>query len=201
MLPTRTLNTVLLVVAGIGMVAAGLARSTPVAGQDDADADVQAKIAAAVSAAPASIATDAAVYDAELDAAGEFVVLREGDNGWTCFPDAPGTPGNDPQCLDQTWLDWLLAYIAGEEPNVTAPGFAYMLQGGSDPSNTDPFATEPAAGEDWVTSPAHIMLIVPEELDQSAFSTDHESGLPYVMYAGTPYEHLMIPVAAGDHEG
>jgi len=27
-------------------------------------------------------------------------------------------------------------------------GFAYTLQGGSDASNTDPFATEPAAGEE-----------------------------------------------------
>ena len=28
-----------------------------------------------------------------------------------------------------------------------------MLQGGSEPSNTDPLATEPAAGEKWMTSP------------------------------------------------
>ena len=49
------------------------------------------------------------------------------------------------------WLDWLYAFVAGEEPTVTVPGLAYMLQGGSDASNTDPFATEPAAGEEWVS--------------------------------------------------
>jgi hypothetical protein len=38
------------------------------------------------------------------------------------------------------------------------------------------------------------MLIVPGKLDKSLFSTDHHSGEPWVMYAGTPYEHVMIPV-------
>jgi hypothetical protein len=102
--------------------------------------------------------------------------------------------------LDQTWLDWLYAFFAGEEPNVTVPGLAYMLQGGSDPSNTDPLATEPAAGEEWVSSPPHVMLLLPEELDQTVFSTDHDSGEPYVMWAGTPYEHIMMPVAEDEHE-
>ena len=75
-----------------------------------------------------------------------------------------------------------------------------MLQGGSDASNTDLFATEPAAGEAGVTSPPHIMLLLPVDLDQSAFSTDHASDAPYIMWAGTPYEHIMMPVAEGEHE-
>ena len=74
-------------------------------------------------------------------------MLREGSNGWYCSPDALETPGPDPWCYDQTWLDWVYAWLAGEEPNTTVPGLAYKLQGSSDPSNTDPFATEPAAGE------------------------------------------------------
>jgi hypothetical protein len=102
--------------------------------------------------------------------------------------------------LDQTWLDWLYAFFAGDEPNVTVPGLAYMLQGGSDPSNTDPLATEPAAGEEWVSSPPHVMLLLPEELEQTVFSTDHDSGEPYIMWAGTPYEHIMMPVAEGEHD-
>ena len=90
--------------------------------------------------------------------------------------------------------------FAGEEPNTTVPGIAYMLQGSTDASNTDPFATEPAAGEEWVVSPPHIMIILPEELDQSVFSTDHASGGAFIMFAGTPYEHIMMPVAAGEHK-
>jgi hypothetical protein len=177
-------------------VAFGLARSAPVASQDDPD--TEAKIENAMSAAPSGISDNATILEYEMDDAGEFVVLREGSNDWYCFPDTPGGPVDDPTCYDATWLEWLYAFFAGEEPKVTVPGIAYMLQGGSDASNTDPFATEPAAGEDWVISPPHIMLLLPEDLDQTVFSTDHDSGGPFVMWAGTPYEHIMMPVAAGE---
>jgi hypothetical protein len=197
MLLKRTVKATLLLALVAGMVAFGLARSEPVAGQQDAD--VAAKIENAMSAAPSAIADNATILDNELDDEGKFVVLREGGTGWYCFPDVPATPGNDPMCADQTWLDWNYAFVAGEEPNTTVPGFAYMLQGGSDASNTDPFATEPAEGEEWVTSPPHVMLLMPGELDQTAFSTDHASDGPYIMWAGTPYEHIMMPVAEGEN--
>jgi hypothetical protein len=77
---------------------------------------------------------------------------------------------------------------------------AYMLQGGSDASNTDPFATEPAPGDAWMASPPHVMILLPEAIDQTVFTTDHANGGPWVMWAGTPYEHLMVPVAEGEHE-
>ena len=193
MLLKSTRNVALLVAVMIGSVALGLARSAPVASQDDAD--VAAKIENAMSAAPSPVSANATILDNAMDDAGAFIVLREGSNDWSCFPDFPASPGNDPQCLDQTWLDWLHAFFAGEEPNVTVPGFAYMLQGGSDPSNTDPLATEPAEGEEWVSSPPHVMLLLPGDLDQTVFSTDHDSGEPYIMWAGTPYEHIMMPVS------
>jgi hypothetical protein len=50
-------------------------------------------------------------------------------------------------------------------------GVAYVLQGGGDASNTDPFATEPAEGEAWINSPPHITLLMPEPLDHTAWST------------------------------
>lgn len=199
MLPKRTLTLALLLAAGIATAAIGLTGPAPAAGQDEAD--TAAKIESAMSAGPASVSADATILDNAFDDAGQFVVLREGSNGWYCFPDIPASPGNDPQCMDQTWLDWNYAFYAGEAPEVTAPGLEYMLQGGSDPSNTDPLATEPVPGEEWVTSPPHVMLLVPGELDPTVFSTDHESGLPYVMWAGTPYEHIMMPVADGEHAG
>ena len=192
-----SMRTMALLVVVTGTLAVGLARSTPVAGQ--ATPDAQAKIANAMSAGPASIAKDATILDNDLDATGKFVALREGSNDWFCFPDLPSTPGNDPQCLDQTWLDWNYAWMAGEAPEVTVPGLAYMLQGGSDPSNTDPLATVPAAGEDWVSTPPHIMITLPGKLDQSVFSTDPHNGGPWIMWARTPYEHLMVPVAAVKH--
>jgi hypothetical protein len=199
MLRQSTVKVALLLVVGIGTVGVGLTRSAPVASQDDAD--VQAKIENAMSAGPSAVSAEATILDNAFDDAGQFVVLREGSNGWFCFPDIPSSPGNDPQCMDQTWLDWNYAFYAGEEPAVTVPGLEYMLQGGSDPSNTDPLATEPAEGEEWVSTPPHIMLVLPGELDQSVFSTDHRSGQPYIMWAGTPYEHIMMPVAGGEPEG
>ena len=122
----------------------------------------------------------------------KFVVLRDGSNGWYCSPDALETPGPDPWCYDQTWLDWVYAFLAGEEPNIAVPGLAYKLQGSSDASNTNPFATEPAAGEEWMTTPPLVKIILPGELDQAAFSTDHHSGEPWIMWAGLP-RHLMMP--------
>jgi hypothetical protein len=128
-------------------------------------------------------------------------VLREGSNGWYCLPDALGTPGPDPWCFDQTWLDWAYAFTAQTEPKTTVPGLAYMLQGGSDASNNDPFATEPDAGNEWMNSPAHVMLLLPGDLVESGFSPDYESGGPWIMWAGTPYEHIMMPVADGERMG
>ena len=195
MLRKRTLKMTLLLVVGIATIAAGLAHSVPVAGQDDAD--TEAKIESAMSAAPSTVSANATILDTELDDAGEFVVLREGSNGWYCQADAPGTPGPDPLCFDETWLEWVYAFVAGEEPDTQVTGLAYMLQGGSEASNTDPFATEPAAGEEWMTSPPHVMLIMPGDLVESGFSPDFESGTPWIMYGGTPYEHIMMPVTEG----
>jgi len=159
---------------------------------------MEAKIASAMSAAPMAIAQNATILDFSAEGGAPFVELRQGSNGWTCLPDWPVSPGNDPVCNDRVWMQWQEAFMAGTEPDITAPGLAYMLQGGSDASNTDPYAMEPAPGEDWVNSPAHVMLLFPGKLDTSLFSTDPNSGGPYVMWAGTPYEHIMMPVEVGE---
>lgn len=185
---------VALIVGGLGVLVGGLMQAMPVAGQDDAD--TQAKIASALAAGPSSISAEATIYDNEVDAEGNFIVLREGSNTWSCFPDAPGTPDVDPQCLDATWMAWLHALVAGEEPDTQVLGLAYMLSGGSDASNTDPYAAEPEPGNEWIASPAHVMMILPGDIDQSVFTSDPLSGEPFIMCAGTPYEHLMMPVDA-----
>ena len=204
MLLKRMLTAALLLALMVGTIAVGLTRVDTVAGQDAASPaaaqDAAAKIANAVSAAPASIAEQATVLDNELDANGQFVVLRAGTSAWFCSPDAPGTPGNDPWCYDQTGLDWSYAFLAGEDPPTAVLGLSYMLQGGSDASNTDPFATAPAPGEDWVASPPHVMFLLPEPIDLTVFSADHEGAGPWVMWAGTPYEHIMMPVVDAEHE-
>jgi hypothetical protein len=159
---------------------------------------VEMQIANAKSAAPAAVANDATILGWPAEEGGEMVVLHEGSNKWTCIADWPASPGNDPACYDPIWMAWNDAYAAGEEPEVTKPGIAYMLQGGSDPSNTDPMALAPAEGEEWVTSLPHIMVLVPGGFDPTDFTTDHHSGEPYIMWEGTPYEHLMTPVLEGE---
>lgn len=196
MLRNRMLNGMLFVGLLLGLVAFGMARSEPIAGQDDAD--VEAKIASAMSAGLPTFTENATILDNELDEAGAFVVLREGSNGWFCSPDAPGTPGADPWCYDQAWLDWSYAFVANEAPETANVGFAYMLQGGSDASNTDPFATEPAEGDEWIATPPHTMLLMPEPIDQTVYATDQQAGGPWIMWAGTPYEHIMMPVAEAE---
>ena len=186
-------NLALVLTVAVGIATLGAAHADPAAGQDDAD--TEAKIASAISAAPTTVSGTATILDFAMDDAGKFTVLREGSNGWSCFPDDANTPDTDPMCLDATWLDWLYAIVNGDEPNTTVLGLSYMLQGGSTPSNTDPMATEPAAGEEWLRDPPHVMLLMPGELDPNVFSTDHHSGHPYIMWAGTPYEHIMMPMA------
>jgi hypothetical protein len=154
----------------------------------------EAKIHSAMSAAPTSIAKDAKIVDYPKEAGQSLIKRRQGTNGWTCFPDWQATPGKDPMCFDKMWMQWFDAISSATDPNIKQPGIAYMLQGGSDASNTDPFAMKPKEGEHWLSAPPHIMLIVPGKLDTALLSTDHHSGEPWVMYAGTPYEHVMVPV-------
>jgi len=152
------------------------------------------KMHGAMSAAPEALANEATLMDWPATEGGEPILLREGTNGWTCFPDIPDTPAEDPFCGDQATLAWFEAWMTRSEPNITSPGIGYMLQGGGSPSNSDPFATEPAPGEDWLKEPPHLMLFPTKGMDLSAFPTDPENGGPWVMWKGTPYEHLMVPV-------
>lgn len=182
----------------IGMTAASLLSTGPAAAQATPSPDDQAKIADAMSAGPDSISRDATILDWTMDDSGHFVVLRKGTNSWTCFPDVPSSPTDDPMCLDPTWMDWGAARANHTDPHTTVPGIAYMLQGATDASNTDPYATEPAPGDDWVVSPPHIMILLPEGIDHSVFTADYMAGGPSIMWPGTPYEHIMMPVKAGD---
>lgn len=162
----------------------------------DNSADVKAKIDDAMSAAPEFIAKDATILDNAMDANGKPVVLREGTNGWTCFPDDLTTPMDNPACYDEVWMKWIATWGAGDDPSltVTTPGFSYMLQGDDAASNKDPGAKEPTAGEMRMASGPHIMILLPHSVDISGLGTDEHSSR-WVMWAGTPYQHIMVAVA------
>lgn len=152
------------------------------------------KIQNAMSAAPRAVAKDATILDYPATAGGEMPVLRKGTNEWTCLPDDPSTPANDPMCLDKNATQWAQAWMTKKEPKLSAVGIGYMLQGGDSASNTDPFAKKPTPGESWMKEPPHIMVFPAGKLDSSVYSTNMHSGGPWIMWGGTPYEHLMVPV-------
>jgi hypothetical protein len=148
-----------------------------------------------MSAAPPAIASAATIMD--FDASGKLVELRAGTNGWLCLADdSPAAPGDSPDCVDQRWQQWFDAYEKQEVPNISGVGMAYMLQGSLTASNTDPFAETPPDGAEWIVDGPHVMVIVPDPAMLDAFPADHSTGGPYVMYKGTPYAHLMVPVTA-----
>lgn len=161
--------------------------------QEAVASEPQSREELAMSAAPAAIGSDATLMD--RDEAGELVMLREGTNGWLCVTDEnPRGPGEYPICLDGTWQSWFASYQAGEDPQIDEVGMSYMLQGGPAASNTDPMASGPPEGADWLMDGPHIMVIAPDPAMFASYPTDHRVGEPYVMWAGTPYAHLMVPV-------
>lgn len=175
------------------LLAAACQPIQPQAAQPSAQS-METKIQNAMSAAPPVVAKDATIIDSPATAGGESVVLRQGTNGWICYTDRPVSPGNDPQCYDKQWNLLNDAMMSGQPYTTTAPGIGYMLQGGSDESNTDPMATAPAPGDDWIATPPHIMILVPGGFDAADFATEPKQDEPYIMWDGTPYEHLMVPV-------
>jgi hypothetical protein len=149
-------------------------------------------VQSAESAAPASIAHNASI--ATMDAKGNMTVVRKGSNGWTCIPDSPATPGPDPMCMDGNAMKWADAWIHHKPPPPVV-GVMYMLEGGTDASNTDPYATQPTAQNDWIKTGPHIMVVGSKEvLAGYPAGGKPDTTAPYVMWAGTPYEHLMVPI-------
>lgn len=150
-------------------------------------------IESAMAAAPASVSRNAAIVQAQED--GSMTTLREGNNGWTCMPDNPATPGPDPMCMDRNAAAWAQAWMTRAAPPTETPGFMYMLAGGTDASNTDPYAEGPTEGNNWIETGPHVMVVGSEAILRGYPSGPNpDTSAPYVMWAGTPYAHLMIPV-------
>ena len=158
--------------------------------------DAKDPVASAESAAPASIAHNASIVTVGAD--GAMTTVRKGSNDWTCMPDSPATPGPDPMCFDKNAANWVAAWVGHKPPPPNTVGLMYMLEGGTDASNTDPYAKAPTGGSDWVKTGPHIMVVGSKDI-----LAGHPSGaapdtkVPYVMWAGTPYAHLMVPVRDG----
>ena len=150
----------------------------------------QAIIREALSAAPPEIAKTATVKDWDGN------VLKQGSSGYTCYPTPPimKKMGKEPMCLDKVWESWGEAWKNHKDFTAQGVGIAYMLEGDTGASNTDPFATTKTSGSDWVVSGPHTMMVVPDKSALDAIPTDPNNGGPWVMWKGTPYAHIMVPL-------
>jgi hypothetical protein len=129
------------------------------------------KIALAVSAGPAEITKNATIID--MTDMSSPKQLRAGMNGWACYAMV-----NQPMCLDKEWQKWAEAWMGKKQLQLSGPGVAYMLRGDTGASNTDPYATAPTADNQWVVSPAHVMLLYQDPKMLDAYPTDPKSGGP-----------------------
>ena len=144
-------------------------------------------IRSALAAAPANVAAHAAVMAPGAD--GKMIKLRDGTNGFTCFPDDKDHSGA--ACADAESMKWMEAYIShAAKPTNSAPGVMYMLAGGIDASATDPYA-KLVRGKGVVSGP-HWMLMWPASSKETGLPNTPKRTGTWIMWDGTPYAHLMI---------
>src|SRR5882724_3590126 len=85
----------------------------------------------AIAAGPRHV-TDAARIVGS-DAQGKMIVLREGDNGFTCIPGNPEVVGRPASCSNEAARQWSADLAAGKpSPANTVAGFIYMLAGATE---------------------------------------------------------------------
>ncbi|HVR24554.1 MAG TPA: hypothetical protein VMU26_14665 [Candidatus Polarisedimenticolia bacterium] len=172
-----------------GTLLNGAAQTTPSdhnasAGSDDS---TQVKIARAMSAGPTEVAKAARIVD--TDAQGKMVVLREGNNGFTCMPGNPKVVGEPPMCVDAASMQWFADAKAHKpKPTNTVPGITYMLAGASQRSDSDPNDTTSMP----IDVGPHWMIMWPFDPKTTGLPTTHKSTGAYIMWAGSPYAHMHI---------
>jgi hypothetical protein len=144
--------------------------------------------AQSLSAAPAAVAKHATIIRVNKD--GSIRTLRSGNNGFTCM-----IMGTDKMCNDANSMEFIHAMMK-HVPPPDKVGISYMLAGDQGASNTDPYATGKTADNHWIVTGPHIMVFGPPSKALGyTQAKDPDPTKPYMMWAGTPYEHAMIPIA------
>ncbi len=147
------------------------------------------KIARAITAAPADISDNATIMDVDL------TILREGTNDWTCLPGVYIYSGNkNPMCNNDTWMRFMAANAAIEDFSTDTVGISYMLAGEYVGDNANSMANVPDNGGVWVPDGAQMMMVFPSMDTVPNLPRDENAGGPWVMWANTPYAHVMIPI-------
>lgn len=143
-------------------------------------------IAKVKTAAPEQIVSKSTIIMMQGDKPRE---LQAGTNGFTCLIGGDGTP----QCADQNGMEWLKATGTRKEP-PNKIGFIYMLAGDTGTTNHHPH--QRATRMHWVQTGPHVMIVGPGVREMMGYPRNvdvSDARQPYVMFPGTPYEHLMLP--------
>ena len=88
----------------------------------------------------------------------------------------------------------LKAMFAGRPPALKGVGYAYMLSNETWESNTDFRSMAPTADNQWHHVGSHVMVVYPDKAALAGLSVTPVPSGPYVMWASTPYAHVMWPV-------
>ncbi len=132
----------------------------------------EAEIESAMAAGPMEISGEATI---KLH---DDTVVREGTNGWTCFPDVAAEgdeEGETARCYNAAWAAFAEAYKTDENAVAPAGALTYMLS-----------ADNP-----------HIMVLMPGADAVASLPTEAGHGT-YAMDVGGARQHLMIPAGGSD---
>jgi hypothetical protein len=142
-------------------------------------------------AAPARIADQAGIT--RMGPKGKVTPVSQSRNGFTCtlLPDG----NNSPACADERGFAWLVAAFSQQPkpPPADRPGIAYMAKGGVHFETSDgAIVMAPGAGTREVDEPPHWMILWPFDSASTGLPTRPNAGGTYIMFAGTPFAHLMV---------
>ena len=86
-------------------------------------------------------------------------------------------------CADRNAMEWVEAWLNKKEPPKNKVGL-YMLAGGTDASNTDPYAQKPEANNNWVETGPHVMIVGAKGLlDAYPRNSKPDTSVAYVMWS------------------
>jgi hypothetical protein len=169
-------------------------------GQNASDhpASDSARIADALRAGPPFITKNATILDWPQTPGGEYRILRQGTNEWTCLPGVPGYSHDEPGCFDPVFMQWIKDSLAGREPHITTVGIAYMYIGAWVPNKS----RNGAGGNEFHVGP-HIMIVSPHENQKELQSISHDgsTGMPYVAHLPHGEDlYLVLPFRQWDEK-
>jgi len=170
------------------LIGAGTALAFPT---DEVPTSEPAYLAKVKTAAPEQIVAKASIV---MMQDGKSRSLQTGTNGFTCQISEDGTP----LCADENGMAWMNAVASKSDP-PNGIGFIYVLAGDTGTGDNDP--DRRAAHLDWVQTGPHLMIVGPNAREMLCHPINvdvPDPTQPYVMFAGTPYEHLMLPLTAAE---